>query len=135
MDNYITTLEQRGFRITTFRKALAAVFTKHSHPLTVEEIQELLTVSVNKTTVYRELELLVEQELIKEVFLPDQLKRFERAAQKHHHHIVCVECNTVEDVAVNQGVCSQAKRIAKKSGFTNVDHSLEFFGVCPSCAK
>ena len=24
--------------------------------------------------------------------------------------------------------------IAKKSGFINLDHELEFFGVCPSCA-
>jgi Fur family ferric uptake transcriptional regulator len=52
----------------------------------------------------------------------------------HHHHIVCTNCNKIEDFE-NREVEKVLEKIAKKSTFRSVkNHSLELFGVCSSCA-
>ncbi|MGO1568398.1 MAG: Fur family transcriptional regulator, partial [Brachybacterium sp.] len=47
----------------------------------------------------------------------------------HHHHLVCRECGrTVEFLAPK--LESSMSAIAHEHGFTDVDHTLEVFGLC-----
>ena len=50
-------------------------------------------------------------------------------ASGHHHHLVCRECGrTVEFLAPKLEASMSA--IAGDHGFTDLDHTLEVFGLC-----
>ena len=116
--------------MTKVRRALLDLFAKEERPLDVEEIAGQLDVSAHKVTLYRELKFLIEQGIVREVTLKGDRARFESAALDHHHHVVCVKCDDVADVTLDENIERQQKAIEKKTKFTILTHSLEFFGLC-----
>ncbi len=133
----IESLRKKGHRITQTRRAVLGIFFSSQTPLTVQEILKGLErkkLTVNKTTVYRELEFLLSEKLIEEIqFGSEQMKRYELALGSHHHHIQCIECGAVADVDMPQELIAASKHIKKQTGFRVLDHSLEFVGVCKNC--
>lgn len=81
--------------------------------------------TVNKTSVYRALEILGEQQLIVRKLLEDEAL-FELAGH-HHDHIVCTNCGTVESIE-----CALTLPQTPK-GFTIQDHTITLYGLCPNC--
>jgi Fur family ferric uptake transcriptional regulator len=51
----------------------------------------------------------------------------------HHHHLTCRNCGSSVEVE-GRAVEQWADRVAKEAGFTDVDHTVELFGLCPQCA-
>ena len=52
----------------------------------------------------------------------------------HHHHLTCRSCGRsveVEAAAIERW----AEQIAAENGFTEIDHTVEIFGLCPQCAR
>lgn len=137
-----TVLEEQlrsiGARFTKVRKALLHIFTHHSSPLSVPELLDCLKqegLQVNKTTVYRELDFLLEKALLQELDFGDRKKRYELASRGHHHHLICQVCHSIEDIAFEEELSAEEKIISEKTGFTVLRHNLEFFGICQSCAQ
>jgi Fur family ferric uptake transcriptional regulator len=52
--------------------------------------------------------------------------------QLHHHHLVCRICGAAEELHADE-IESWANGLATKYGYTNADHQVEIFGVCPNC--
>lgn len=86
---------------------------------------------VNKTTVYRQIDKLVDDNKIVEVELGDGKKRYELKDLKHHHHLVCNKCGMIEDIELNEEII--LKELSIKTNFKVENHSLEFFGNCVNC--
>jgi Fur family ferric uptake transcriptional regulator len=125
-----------GHRTSATREVLIDVLQKAKKPLAVPELLLLLEkrkTLVNKTTIYREIEKLINHQVVKEIYFGNDKARYELADGDHHHHIICVECKRVDDVAATKDVQLQEKDIAKTLNYKVLDHSLEFFGVCKSC--
>lgn len=132
----INTLKKNGFRITAIRVALVKIFTKQKGPLSAMELLTKIrrTIpSVDKTTIYREIAFLKEQKILYEVQLGEDKKRFELMTKDHHHHIVCLRCDAVEDVRLKKDLFREEQRIAALKKFKILHHSLEFFGLCTNC--
>ncbi len=114
-----------------------ALFLREHTPLSVPQILDALSaqmIHVNKTTVYRELETLEKLGIVKGVKLEDRKQYFELATRDHHHHFVCVECEEIEDVLLDEcDLERQEGLLARKNGFSVFRHSLEFFGLCKLC--
>jgi Fur family ferric uptake transcriptional regulator len=53
----------------------------------------------------------------------------------HHHHLVCLGCNSIDKIDIGNHLEKQEKSIAKQSEFTVINHSLEFYGYCKDCNK
>jgi Fur family transcriptional regulator, ferric uptake regulator len=51
----------------------------------------------------------------------------------HHHHLVCRGCGRAVEVE-GKAVEAWASKVAADAGFTEVDHTVEVFGVCADCA-
>lgn len=52
---------------------------------------------------------------------------------EHHHHLICRTCGQaveIEAVEVEQW----AKSIAASHGYTEPEHVVDVFGVCPACS-
>jgi Fur family ferric uptake transcriptional regulator len=98
-------------------------------PVDVPTLVEKL--GVNKTTVYRQIEKLLESGQILEIELGDGKKRYEIKDDKHHHHLVCRNCGSLEDIHLSEDVL--LAEVNNQSKFKVEHHSLEFFGLCVNC--
>ncbi len=129
-------LTAEGFRMTKLRTALLSIFADNMRPFSVDEITKALEkkkVVVHKVSLYRELEVLTKADAITPIYFQDSLQRYEFVQHNHHHHIVCIKCNKFEDVEIDDKLDKEARRLEKRTKFSILKHSLEFFGLCPSC--
>ncbi len=126
-------------RQTKVRQKIRAILAETRHPLSAQDIikkLQQLKLSVNKTTVYRQLTNLEKEQLIVAVQFDDRNRRYEIFDQKkHHHHAVCLDCGKVEDLVVPENFSLIEKEISGKHSFLITRHALEFFGYCRRCAK
>lgn len=131
-------LRADGQRLTKVRRLVLSIFSELTTPLSVPELLKLLKqegLSVNKTTVYRELDFLIDNQLVTEIDLLDGLKRYELSVgQEHHHHLVCRSCRSIQCVGMDNDLDSLERKIKKQHGFRVESHVLEFFGLCKACA-
>ena len=130
-------LRAKGERITKLRKALLSLLSHKHTVLSAPEILKALakkSLTLNKTTIYREIDFLLSHKIIREVDLLDGLKRYELLDSGHHHHIVCTSCKKIECVEMHDDLCALEKKISSKYKFKIESHVLEFFGLCGNCA-
>ncbi len=135
-EEVINKIRSKGHRITKVRGLVAELFINSSEPLTAQDLilgLETLGLKVNKTTVYRELTFLLDNQIIKAIEFGDGVKRYELLQEQHHHHIICVNCKKVEDVDLTTDLEKDEAKIAKEKNFKILNHSLEFFGLCSDC--
>lgn len=132
------TIKRKGLRLTKTRRAVLELLVATHTPLSVLRILDELAcrgLSVNKTTVYRELEQLEKIGMVRSLSLQDRKQYFEVATRDHHHHFVCIECDEVEDVHFDESDLSRQEALfIQKKGFSVFRHSLEFFGLCKKCS-
>jgi Fur family ferric uptake transcriptional regulator len=114
------------------RERLLKIFNNTRTPLSEAELR--IRLSVNKTTIYRALEQLKAESLIKEVNFSDGKMRFELSSLPHHHHLMCLDCHRIEDMVLKDELRSIEQTIAKDKKFQVKNHNLEFFGVCNQCS-
>lgn len=131
-------LKKRGYRFTKLRKKLLDIFLEHGTPLSSAALQDFVAaadIKANKTTIYRELDALEKEGIVHYVRLGDAVRRYELTPQTHHHHIVCLSCKKVLDIPMDEA--AEERRIEKTVGkkFTITGHSLEWYGLCATCAK
>jgi Fe2+ or Zn2+ uptake regulation protein len=128
-------ITQRGYRMTKARCGILKLLCERRKPVAAIDMQALLErdgVIINKTTVYRELEFLECEKYIDKVQLKDGLRYYE-IVMKHHHHVVCVKCDSVDDIVLHHELWKEEQRIKKEMKFQVLQHSLEFFGICKLC--
>ncbi|MGY1723375.1 Fur family transcriptional regulator [Blastococcus sp. SYSU DS0533] len=89
--------------------------------------------SVGLATVYRALQALVDDGLVDVLRSGEGEAAYRRCSPVHHHHLVCRACGRTVEVA-DPPVERWAAKIAAEHGFADVQHELEVFGTCGSCA-
>lgn len=122
-----------GFRMTRQRRVvLEEVQKAHSHP-TAGQVYELVRrrmPRISLATVYRSLEALTEQGMLRKLETGGTQRRFDGDLYAHQH-VRCVLCGRVENVEVelppNVAVPEQ------KRGFEVTGCTIEYLGVCPDC--
>lgn len=135
-ETILADIKEKGYKLTPCRRALIKILEESTRPLSADAIGRLLArekLKVNKTTVYRELYFLLEQGIITELELGDRKKRYELKEREHHHHVICTNCEKVEDVIPDKSFERQEKKIAQLKNFIIMRHSAEFFGLCGNC--
>ncbi len=125
-------------RYTAGRRRIVEVLAAAGHPLTIPEIvgsdSDLATSSV-----YRNLVTLEHAGVATRIVTSQEHARFELSEpfNRHHHHLVCVDCGKVDDFILPKGVeeslDSALRRAAQKEGFAPTDHRLDLTGTCPDC--
>ena len=129
--------KKTGHRMTKNRAAVLELFLTEEHPIAADEIQKKLKrkrITSNLSTIYRELEFLTNEEVIHEVKLQDKKRLFELSFKKHHHHLYCLKCESIEEVEMDHELETLEKKITQNKKFTIQSHLLEFFGLCSRCS-
>ena len=132
---HLDLLRDAGLRATPGRLALLAVLAKESKPLAMPQIEARMKGRLNQVTLYRALEALAASGIVARVNLEHDHAHYELVAGRpHHHHAVCSGCGRVEDIEVPHARLEE-KAAAQAKGFASISrYSLEFFGLCRSCA-
>lgn len=89
--------------------------------------------NVSLGTIYRNLNLLKQKGLIRELKYGKNTARYDGNFQPHHH-IFCVVCGKLDDIQCSVHP-NLTKRVEQSSGYKIESHQLEFKGICPECLK
>ncbi len=89
---------------------------------------------IDEATLYRALEALTAAEILNRVDMRVRGAQYE-FSPVHHHHLVCKKCGDVEDVKDCFDKNLETRVLHRSKRFTSVSaHSMEFFGLCRTCA-
>jgi Fur family transcriptional regulator, ferric uptake regulator len=125
-----------GARPTRQRRAVATALQSCDEFRSAQEIHDHLRRSgqnVGLSTVYRTLQALADHGDVDVLRTEDGEALYRRCSASHHHHLVCRDCGRTVEVE-GPTVERWSTAVAREHGFTDVSHTLEIFGTCPSCA-
>lgn len=128
-------LQQANLQVTPARVAAMQLFESHDKPLDSQHVVDHLQkdLGIDRVTVFRILNAFLEKGLIRKLEFGEGKARYELNASEHHH-LVCQNCGTIEDIS-DCNIAQLEKDIKKKKGFLVKTHSLEFFGLCKDCQQ
>jgi Fur family ferric uptake transcriptional regulator len=129
-------LRTEGFRLTRARKSIVNLLSLRSIPLSLTDIKKNLekrNVRADRTTIYREILFLKKRGVICEIPVGGGRKGYKVCQDEHHHHLICVRCNKVEEMIFKKTLAPQETEISQRKDFKVLDHLLEFYGLCEDC--
>lgn len=128
----LTALKSSNHRITKSRQHIFEVLK--TVPVRASDIQNELRKKhfpSDLVTIYRTLELFVRLGIVTKTTFSDSIARFELASEeKHHHHLICDSCGSVEDAPIDESFLNELKDTTR---FTIKRHTLEIYGSCTRC--
>ena len=135
-------LRERGLRPTIARRQILTLLIKHDTHLSTDEILRALRKKgshVGTATIYQNLVKLVDAGLISRFTGAEGIIRYDSNLVPHHH-LICIRCGKVVDVAVDEsrrpGLRPRVLRTGKSPGGWKLKGvQLEFKGVCPKCLR
>lgn len=128
-------LRQKGHKLTPQRQMILGLIHSTRAHLTAEEIFEYIQSKipgVNKSTIYRTLELLEELGC---VFKSELGNRFiyHHAEEGHHHHLVCRTCG--KSIDCDEDLFSSVeKAVKRKYDFQVTIKHMVISGLCGDCS-
>ncbi len=132
--NYETLLREHELKVTPQRLGILSIMHHVGH-ISVEDLFTQIKKqfsSISLATLYKNINAMLESDLISEVKIPHKKSIYE-ITKEAHIHMVCSQCNTVMDMEVDmQTLLAQIK---DRSHHTIENYSVVFTGVCEACQK
>jgi Fur family ferric uptake transcriptional regulator len=129
-------LRSRGRRLTRQRESIwAALTAEPDRHLSAADLAGRVRADlprVNVSTVYRTLELLVEEGLVRRTDLGGDREFYEPAHDHRHHHVVCRTCGGVAHVH-DEVLGNLRESVSLACGFDICEEEITLFGFCPAC--
>ena len=129
-------LKKENLRYTQQRQAIWDELCSSEEHRDAEEIYLSLRkngVNASRATVYRTIDVLVKNKLVRKLDLGDGKALYENKIDSHHHdHMICVQCGKIEEF-MDQTIENRQDKIVKKMGFKMIRHIHQLFVVCNKC--
>lgn len=133
----IQIIQSAKLSITPLRKMIIEEMLNINSPTTAIDLMKRINslgLKPNKTSLYRQLDTLIEKKIIQKVSLESHIDHFE-VRKSHHHHLVCQECDKIE--------CLESSNLEKaihdleddlsKKGMQILEHRFSLKGICKQC--
>ena len=138
-DRSLRILQESGLRITQPRRAVIDAVQRTDRAFSADELlsdAEVAASGVGRATVFRTLDVLVQNGLLDRIHRPDGCHSYVRCdhSQRHHHHLICSSCGVVvqfEDCTVEPLLAE----LSRRTSFQISGHWLEVFGHCSTCQR
>ncbi len=129
-------LRRRGIRLTPQRRMILSAIAGTEGHITAEEIHRRIARTypdINLSTVYRNLERLLDLRLVTVTDMGGGCVCYE-AASPRHHHLICHRCGAV--LELDDGLVDDLRRrVMERYDFeTAIDH-LALWGFCRRCRE
>ncbi len=125
-------LKTRRLKVTPQRMAILKEIDIYGH-ISIEELYEKIRVyypSTSLATIYKNITLLCDSGILREIKAPGYKQKYE-LNQSKHAHVMCDKCGKLEDIHIDcvalQTHCMQT------SGYNLHSVSAIFMGTCPAC--
>ena len=131
-------LRSAGLRETANRRLVLDAVSAAGRPLNAHEVIDLLQVThLNRVTIYRILDRLVEGNILNRLACPDRVDRYclsENDRHPRHAHFFCTSCTRM--TCLDRGVAVPEGQVVEGPGLGRV-HAVQVLvdGVCPGCLK
>jgi Fur family transcriptional regulator, ferric uptake regulator len=136
-ESIISLLRTHGMRITKNRTRILDALLRADGPLSLDEIQSragLRGAVPDFATVFRVMTILEGLGIVQKVPLNRSCSYYELLdPQQHYDHIICTECGNVTVMIDCCPVENVERQIERQYGYSEIRHSLEFFGKCRNC--
>jgi Fur family transcriptional regulator, ferric uptake regulator len=136
VDDCAKTVRARGYRFTPQRQLILDAICESGGHITPDEIYSRVRAklpTVNRATVYRNVDFLCEMRFLVAAQIGRQMY-YEMADHDPHHHLVCRNCNDIVEIKHDtvKGLFSKIQR--EVSFQVDMEH-LVLFGLCGHCQK
>ena len=133
---FVEQLQKRGYRLTPQREIVLSALHEMKKMVTIEEIHAHVHAQVKSldlSTVYRTLDLLVDLGLVVVLDTGEGQRRYELVGEHGlHHHLHCQVCGKV--VPVTQEIVQPLlDKFRQSHGFVAQPESLTIPGTCKDC--
>ena len=129
-------LKKERLRHTNQRQAVWDEIKSSDEHRDAEEIYSALRkneLNVSRATVYRTIDVLHKNNLIRKIELGDSPAKYENKLNSDHHdHIICVQCGRIEEY-VDEVIENRQDKIVEDLGFKMIRHIHQLFVLCTDC--
>ncbi len=133
-------LAEAGVRYTNGRQQVVAALVAADGPRSAAELHEQIAGAVPLSSLYRSLAVMADADVLAPHHGTKGVTRYELAEwlAGHHHHLVCVDCGTVDDIELPSRLEATlhdlVDAVADSGDFAAAGHALEVVGRCKACA-
>lgn len=112
---------------------LKALQGNYTHPTAnnVYDIVKKQNPEISISTVYRNLDILAENEQILKLFVSNEKSAHFDFQTHQHYHIKCTKCGKIEDLTFSK--LNLKEEVSNRTGFKDISCHIDFTGVCKSC--
>ena len=117
------------------RETILEILKKsYRHPTADEVFEEAKTIlpNISLATVYRNLDELVKNDLVKKISTKSSKDRYDLPKSKHMHAI-CNSCGKIEDIELNFSVRELEKQVLTQSKIRCNSENIIIHGICKDC--
>lgn len=128
-------LKEKGYKYTGKREEMVRIFAQEKRYMSAREMLERMQKeypALSFDTVYRNLTLFTELNILEVTELGGERKyRFRCSMDEHHHHLICLACGKTRHIKS----CPLDGMFGEPDGFRITDHKFEIYGYCSNCEE
>ncbi len=132
--NFNNVLRKKALKATPQRLLILDIINKRGH-VEIEELYKNINKiipSISVATIYKNLKLLTEKKIVKEVNI-NSFKTLYEVNTSPHIHFICKNCNKIFDIEIQK---KEIKSYFKKIINTEIDEvEVTLYSKCNSCKK
>ena len=121
---------KNGVKITHQRRIIAEVISKSKDHPDANEVflrSNKIDPRISLATVYRTIKLFEENNVLNRIELGGKRARYEELTDSHHDHLIDIDTGDIIEFVDDEIEKLQIK-VAKRLGYSLVDHKMELFG-------
>ncbi|MBB5173906.1 transcriptional repressor [Texcoconibacillus texcoconensis] len=126
-------MSKKGYKQTGKREEMLRLFANEKRYISAKDVLEAMEKSypgLSFDTIYRNLSLFVELDILEMTELDGEKKfRFTCSTESHHHHLICLDCGKTKHIEE----CPMDRFSDEKADFQIVGHKFEIYGYCQGC--
>lgn len=125
-------------RITKQKQIILSILKDADRPMSINEIYSRVIESIPKiakSTIYRNIDGLLNQNLIDKYHLNDNevFYRIKANSHEHRHFVICDDCKKVFDLPTCP--IHDLENAMEEEGFIIREHQIQISGICKDCAN
>lgn len=132
LNDIIVGLRAKNIKITPQRLQIISAIMQHKHA-NIDDIHELIrqtNPSMSLATIYKNIKVLVQENVIIEIAFADNKTRYELVPYVQHGHMMCKICGGISDVHINFKDLT-IKTMHKDSKVDEIQ--INVVGTCSNC--
>lgn len=133
--NVCEIIKKKGLKLTQQRLCIVEVLVEEGRHITAQQLYDKAIKKlhdINFSTIYRNLEILVYNDIVRKFSLSENAAYYELRDAIHHHHLICKKCGKV----IELGYCPYNNidnEMLKNTGFQAQEHVFDIYGYCKDC--